>query len=52
MYSNLNSKTSSIATISAMQYGWALERLIREVVIANPELGPMHVLKADFSDGF
>ena len=35
-----------------MQYGRALERLIREVVISDPELGPMHVLKADASDGF
>ena len=35
-----------------MEYGRALERLIREVVIANPALGPVHVLKADFSEGF
>ena len=35
-----------------MQYGQALERLIREVVIANPALEPMHVLKADFSGSF
>ena len=35
-----------------MQYGRALERLIREVVIANPSLGPVHYLKADVSDGF
>ena len=35
-----------------MQYGRALECLIREVVTSYPALGPMHVLKADISDGF
>ena len=51
-YSNLNSETLPISAIYAMQYGQALERLIREVVISDPELGPMHVLKADVSDCF
>ena len=50
-YSNLKSKTLPIAAISAMQYCRALERLIREVVISNPALGPVHVLKADVRDG-
>ena len=36
----------------AMQYGQALERIIREVVIADPALGPVYILKADVSDGF
>ena len=35
-----------------MQYIWALEFLIREVVISNPALRPLHVLKANVSDGF
>ena len=51
-FSNLNYETLLIAAMSAMQYGWALERLIRTNTIANPELGPVHVLKADISDGF
>ena len=38
--------------MSAMQYAQALEHLIREVSIADPALGHMHVLKADGSDGF
>ena len=29
-----------------------LDRLIREVVIADPALGSVYVLKADISDGF
>ena len=35
-----------------MQYGRVLERLIREVVIDNPALGPLYILKADVNDGF
>ena len=35
-----------------MQYGRALDCLIREVVIDNPALGLLHALKADVSDGF
>ena len=35
-----------------MQYGRALDRLVREFVISNPALGPVHVLKSDVSDGF
>ena len=35
-----------------IQYGLALECLIREVIIADPALGPVHVLKVNVSDGF
>ena len=38
--------------MSVMQYGWSLERLNREVIIADPVLGPVHFLRADVSDGF
>ena len=48
--SHLNSKTFPIATMSAMQYGRDIERLIGDVVISDPALGRVHVLKADFSD--
>ena len=51
-YSNLNSRILPIAALSLMQYGRALECLIREVFISNPELGPVNVLKVGVSDGF
>ena len=51
-YIKLNSKTLPIAALSAMQYIWDLDRPIREIVIADPTLGPVHVLKADVIDGF
>ena len=51
-YSNLNPKTLHIPDLSAMKYCRTLKLIIREVVIADPELGPMYVLKADVSEGF
>ena len=38
--------------MSTIQYVWALERIIREVVIDDIALVLVHVLKADVSDGF
>ena len=47
-----NAKTLPIASLSAMQYGRALDCLIREIVYADPVLGYVYLLKADVSDGF
>ena len=38
--------------MSVMQYFRALERLIGEVVLADPALGTVNALKADLSDSF
>ena len=35
-----------------MQYGRALDCLLREIVYADPALGYVYLLKADVSDGF
>ena len=35
-----------------MKYAWALDCIIREVVIADLILGIVHVLKAEFNNGF
>ena len=35
-----------------MRYDWALDRLLREIVFADPALGYVYLLKADVSDGF
>ena len=35
-----------------MQYGRALDRLIREIVYTDPALGYVYLLKANVSDGF
>ena len=51
-YSNINSGSLLIYALSAIKCGQVLDRLIREVVIADPDLGPIYALKADISDGF
>ena len=51
-YFKTNAETSPIACLSAIQYGRALDRLIREIVYADPVLGSIYLLKADVSDGF
>ena len=47
-----NAKTLPLACLPAMQYGRVLDRLIREIVYADPALGYVYLLKADVSDGF
>ena len=51
-YFKTNAETLPVACLSAMQYGWALDRLIREIVYAEPALGYVYMLKADVLDGF
>ena len=35
-----------------MQYGQALDRLLRDIVYADPDIGYVYLLKANVSDGF
>ena len=35
-----------------MQYGQALDRLLREIIFAEPDLVYVYLLKADVSNGF
>jgi hypothetical protein len=35
-----------------MQFGKALERILRNIVEANPSHGPVYLLKIDIADGF
>jgi len=51
-WSNVNQETIPLFAPEAMQFGHALERLLREVLLANPAHGPVHVTKTDLSDGF
>ena len=44
-YFKTNSETLPVACLSAMQYGWALDRLLREIVFADPDLGYVYLLK-------
>ena len=35
-----------------MQFGHALDRYLREILLADPTLGPIYMLKLDIADGF
>ena len=35
-----------------MQFGHALDRILREILLADPTMGPIYLLKLDISDGF
>ena len=35
-----------------MQFGHALDRLLREILLADPKFSPVELMKVDMSDGF
>lgn len=48
----LNEQTTKMARPEAMQFGHALERVLRKILAADPKHGPVYMLKIDLSDGF
>ena len=52
IYFKTNAETLPVACLSAMQYGWALDFLLCEIVYADLALGYVYLLKSDISDGF
>ena len=48
----INAKTLPICELLAMQYVQYLDRLLCEIVYADLKLEPVHMIKADVSDGF
>ncbi len=48
----VNKDTLPLAAIEAMQFSWFLERILHEILFANPAHGPVHMIKLDISDGF
>jgi hypothetical protein len=49
---DINRETLKLAPKEAMQFGKALERILAQIVAANPEHGPVHMIKVDIADGF
>jgi hypothetical protein len=49
---DVNNDTIPIYPKEAMQFGHALDRILREIILADPTLGPTYLLKLDISDGF
>jgi hypothetical protein len=48
----LNDETIWMAPREAMQFGKALQRILQTIVDANPDHGPVNLIKVDISDGF
>lgn len=51
-WSGVNPATAPIAPKEAMQFGHALDRILRQILHANPKHGHVYLLKLDISDGF
>ncbi len=48
----MNQETLPLAAIKAMQFGHALDRILQEILLANPRLGPIALMKLNIKDGF
>lgn len=51
-FSGVNAETLNLFAHESMQFGHALHRDLREILLHNPELRPVNLLKVDISDGF
>jgi hypothetical protein len=49
---NVNQETLPLAAIKAVQFGHALDCILREILLTNPRLGPIALMKLDISNGF
>ena len=48
----INEETLPLAALESMQFGSALDRILREILLADPSFGPVQLMKVDLSDGF
>ena len=48
----VNKDSLPLAPLEGIQFGHALDRILRELILADPALGPVQLLKLDISDGF
>ena len=51
-FSDLNAETLQLAPAEAMQFGQALQRVLKSILEADPRYGPVHLAKIDIADGF
>ena len=49
---NVNQETLPLAPKEAMQFGHALDRILREILLVDPANGPPEMMKVDIADGF
>jgi hypothetical protein len=48
----VNDDTVPLAPKEAMQFGGTLQRIINDIVRANPAYGPVYLMKVDIADGY
>jgi hypothetical protein len=51
-WSGVNDETLKLSHQEAMQFGKALQRILQDIVSANPLFGPVSIIKVDIADGF
>ncbi|KAI2513452.1 hypothetical protein MHU86_926 [Fragilaria crotonensis] len=51
-FSGVNGETVLLAPREAMQFGRVLQRILTNIVHADPRYGPVHMVKIDIADGF
>ena len=51
-FHGVNDDTADIVPVESMQFGQALDRILRHILLADPTLGPVYINKLDISDGF
>jgi Reverse transcriptase (RNA-dependent DNA polymerase). len=49
---NVNQDTLPLVAEDAMQFGHALARVLRHILLADPRNGPVYLMKLDIADGF
>ena len=48
----VNDETVELFCKESMQFGHALDCILREILLANPKFGPVNLIKIDIADGF
>ena len=51
-FHGVNDETVRLAPMEAMQFGQALQRILRDIVVSDPANGPVKLIKIDVADGF
>ena len=51
-WSGVNPDTVPIIPRESLQYGRALDRYLRHVLLADPKYGPVYLMKCDIADGY
>lgn len=51
-FSEVNQETLELFAQESMQFGHTLDRFLREILLSDPDLGPLSMIKADIANEF